>query len=43
MGLGLSIVRDLVQAHHGKVVLKSEPGIGSQFTILLPLSPATDL
>ncbi len=43
MGLGLSIVRDLVQAHHGKVVLNSEPGIGSQFTIFLPLSSTTRL
>jgi signal transduction histidine kinase len=43
MGLGLSIVRDLVQAHHGKVVLNSEPGIGSQFTIFLPLSSAANL
>jgi len=32
-GLGLTIVRDLMKAHGGRVELESEPGRGSQFTI----------
>jgi signal transduction histidine kinase len=39
MGLGLSIIRDLVQAHQGTVILESELGKGSRFTIFSALSP----
>jgi signal transduction histidine kinase len=37
-GLGLPIVRDLVQAHGGRVDMTSVPGRGSTFRISLPLS-----
>lgn len=37
LGLGLSITRDLAQAHGGTIVVDSRSGQGSRFTILLPL------
>jgi two-component system phosphate regulon sensor histidine kinase PhoR len=36
-GLGLSIVKNVVHAHGGRVALRSKPGEGSTFTILLPV------
>jgi signal transduction histidine kinase len=37
MGLGLSIARDLVEAHGGSLGVESAPNEGSRFTIRLPL------
>jgi two-component system sensor histidine kinase BaeS len=35
-GIGLSIVRELVRAHDGRVDVDSTPGQGSRFRVLLP-------
>jgi len=35
-GVGLSLVKQIVEAHGGRVTVKSTPGTGSVFTIHLP-------
>ena len=43
LGLGLSLVKAIVEAHGGSVAVASEPGRGSTFTMTLPLLGSADL
>jgi signal transduction histidine kinase len=36
-GLGLTLVKQIVEAHHGKIEVESEVGSGSTFTVRIPL------
>ena len=40
-GLGLALVRAIVELHHGQIHLSSDVGKGSCFRVTLPLSPST--
>lgn len=37
-GLGLHIVRSIVEAHHGRITFESAPGVGTTFRFTVPLS-----
>jgi len=37
-GIGLTIVAELVRAHHGTMAITSEPGVGTRVTIRLPVA-----
>ena len=36
-GLGLSISYGIIQKHHGEILVESEPGVGTTFTVKLPI------
>ncbi len=38
LGLGLSLVKAIVEAHHGTVFVRSQPGEGSEFIVKIPQS-----
>jgi signal transduction histidine kinase len=41
MGLGLFIVRQIIQSHGGEIQCESAPGKGTCFKLMLPLSAAS--
>ncbi|KAA3618585.1 MAG: GHKL domain-containing protein [Calditrichaeota bacterium] len=41
-GLGLSLVKHIIKAHQGEIIIKSEPGKGSVFQFFFPNSPCND-
>jgi len=41
-GLGLSIVQRIIKEHGGEITVHSNVGVGSKFTVLLPISMAED-
>ena len=40
LGLGLHVVREIVESHGGSVRVDARPGKGSTFTVELPLEPS---
>ncbi|MBN4059148.1 PAS domain S-box protein [Endomicrobium sp. AH-315-J14] len=41
-GLGLSISYQIIEKHHGRIAVDSELGVGTTFTLHLPLEPPDD-
>ena len=37
-GIGLSLTKTLVELHHGRITVESNPGVGTEFTVYIPLN-----
>jgi signal transduction histidine kinase len=40
-GIGLSIVQQIVEQHGGRIDVTSQPGVGSDFTLVFPAAPGS--
>ena len=40
-GLGMSMAKSVVDAHHGTIRVESQPGQGTKFEVKIPLAPGT--
>jgi PAS domain S-box-containing protein len=38
-GLGLAVVHNIIESHHGAIAVESQPGVGTSFRIYLPAAP----
>jgi signal transduction histidine kinase len=38
-GLGLPTTKKIIEAHGGRILVESEPGRGTRFTVELPVPP----
>jgi two-component system, NtrC family, sensor kinase len=41
-GLGLSISYGIIQSHGGEIQVRSEQGVGTEFTVVLPVAPPSE-
>ncbi len=41
-GLGLAIVSSIAEAHHGRVVVESVPGVGSRISVVIPTGASSE-
>jgi two-component system, OmpR family, phosphate regulon sensor histidine kinase PhoR len=37
-GLGLALVKHILNRHHGRLLIESQPGGGATFTVFLPMA-----